>query len=127
MIDAGGPQFDRQLYARPWAELVAMHPQPEAGRSSRLEDVAGLVGVEGVRRVGLAEHVDPARVRSRCMQHRPSHKIDISRPVRDVFGRYHMAAQEGGFGRELGGDLKCPELVGKSEPVATLDLYGGGT
>src|SRR4029453_3530964 len=103
-----------------------MHAQAEAGRGSSGEHLAGLVGVKGVWRVGLAEHVDPARMRSRCLQHRSRHKIDITRPVLPVSGRYHMGAEEGGFSRESGGNLKYPELVSNTQPVATLDLYGGG-
>ena len=81
--------------------------------------------VEGVRGMRLTEDVDPARVRGRRLQHRPSHKIDISGPVPCIFGRYYMGAQKSGLGRELTSNLECPHLVGNGQSVATLDLYGG--
>src|SRR4029453_8268591 len=103
-----------------------MHAQAEAGIRPGGESLAGLVGVESVWRVRLAEHVDPARVPSRRQQHPTRHNIDVPRPVLAVTGRYHMGAEERGFGRESGGNLKYPEFVSNTEPVAALDLYGGG-
>ncbi len=102
-----------------------MQAQPETGPRSGLEDVASLVGVEGMRRVGFTEDVDPAGVLGRGLQHRPRHKIDIPGPVLRILGRYHMGAQKGGLARELTSNLQCTHLVGNGQSVATLDLYSG--
>ena len=47
-------------------------------------------------------------------------------PVARVLGRHHVRAQEGGLGRELAGDPQRPRLVVDGQPVAALDLDGGG-
>jgi hypothetical protein len=122
VVDRRGAELDRELHARAWAELVAVHAQAEAGRPSRLEHRARLLDVE---RAVLAEDVDPARVRRAGAQHVAGDERDVVvRPVR-VLGRDDVRAEERDVVGELRRDLAAAPLRLDVEAVARLDLDVG--
>ncbi len=62
VIDARGAELDGEGHPGTVPELVAVHAREQPGADARAQHGPRLVGVEGVRRAGLAEHVDPAGV-----------------------------------------------------------------
>ena len=91
MVDGGRSQLDRQPHARPRAELVAVHAQPEPGGAAGLEHRARLVLVE---RAVLAEDVDPARVRRAGGEHLAAHERDVVVGATLVLGGDDVGAEE---------------------------------
>ena len=102
-----------------------MNAQSKASRCTCLEDVASLVGIERMRRMRLAEDIDPAGVRSCRFQHGADQQVEIRRPVLRILGRHNVGAEEGGLAAELASYLECPNLIMNSQPIATLDLNSG--
>ena len=123
VVDRGGAQLDREPHPGPRAELVAVHPQPEAGAAAGLEHRPRLVGVEGA---ALAEDVDPAAVRragrrasspqtrSTYSSARPSYSGGTTWAPRKVTSSVSSAATS---------QRRCS--VVDVEPVARLDLDVG--
>ena len=114
--------LDRELDARPEAELVAVHAQAEARVAARLEHGARLVGVEGAL---LAEHVDPARVRPARVEHLAADELHVLVRAALVLGRHGVRSEEGHVVGQLGGDGARAALGLGLEPVAGLDLEVG--
>ena len=126
VVHAGGAQLHGELYAGAGAQLIAVHAQPESGRPTGGEHLAGLLAGERMRGMGLAEHVDPAGVRGGGLQHRPGDQLEVAGPVGAVLRRDDVGAQERGLGGELPGEPQRPGLVLDGQSVATLDLHRGG-
>ena len=108
----------------PWPSWLPCTRSSSPACASGDEHGPRLVLGEGVRRVRLAEDVDPPRVRSRCLQHRPRDQLEVCRAV----ARRTRAAPRGRRGRssrgELAGDAQRPRLVLDGQAVAALDLDG---
>ena len=119
VVDRRRPHLDRELHARPEAELVAVHAQSEAGVASRLEHRARLLGVE---RALLAEDVDPARVGPARLEHLAADELDVLVRAPLVLGRHGVRSEERHVIGELGGDGAAAPLGLRLEPVAGLDL-----
>ena len=126
VVDAGRAELDREPHARARTQLVAVHAQPEPGRPTGLQHGTRLVLGEGVGGVRLAEHVDPAGVRRGGRQHRAGDQIDVAGPVVPPLRRHDVGPEQRGLGGDLAGDPQQPGLVVDGEPVAALDLHGGG-
>ena len=126
MVDAGRAELDRQPYAGTRPQLVAVHAQPEPGRSAGLQDGPRLVLGEGVGGVRLAEHVDPAGVRRGGREHRAGDQVHVAGPVVPPLRRHDVGPEQRGLGGHLAGDPQQPGLVVDGEPVAALDLHRGG-
>ena len=129
MVDAGRAELTGELDAGAEAELVAVDPEPESAGPARLEDRAGLVAVEGVRRVRLAEHVDVCRwarvapIGEEGVEHGSRDEVDVVAPSVGVLGRHDVRTEEGRVGGELAGDPQRAQLVLDGEAVAALDLH----
>ena len=126
MVDARGAQLDREAHARTVAELVAVQSQAETGVPTCGQHDPRLVLGEGVRAARLTEHVDPAGVRSTGRKHLPGDQIDVLGPPVGELRRHHVGAEKRCLRGELGRDTHRPRLVLDAEPVAALDLDGGG-
>src|SRR5699024_1442287 len=133
VVHARGPELGGERDAAAAAELVAVHPQPEAGRGAGVQHPGGLGGVEGAI---LAEHVDPAHVRGDGGEHLPGDQLDVLLGARAavpavVLPGHQVRAEEGRLVElprrdQGGGELGGAELVRDGEPVAGLGLQAGG-
>ncbi len=99
VVGAGRSEFDRQPYAAARRELVGVDPGAESGPDAGGENRAGTVLVE---RAPFAEHVDPAGVRRRGVQHRAADECGVV--VRIGIGRDHVRAEVCRLVGEFAGD-----------------------
>ena len=123
VVDRGQPELGGEQHAGARAELAGVQPALQAVRRPGPEHRAGLVDVEGTL---LAEGVDPARVRRRGLEHRAGHQLDVAGRVIGVLGRDDVRAEERGLVGELPRHCQAARLVVDGQPVAGLDLDGGG-
>ncbi len=96
-------------------------PMPSGRR--RGQHGTRLFDVEGPR---LAEGVAPAGRRRRRGDHGFGEQPEVAVTIAGELGRHQVGAEEGGFGREGPGDAEMQGFVDGGEPVAGLDLDGGG-
>ena len=123
MVDRGEAELAGQAYAGTGTELVGVQPTGEPLRVAGGQDGPGLVGVE---RTGLAEDVDPLRVRRSRLEHRTGDEVDVAGRVVGVLRRHDVGAEEGGLVGVLLRDRQAARLVEGAESVAALDLDGRG-
>ena len=70
VVDAGGAELDGEADPGPAESWLPCTRRPRPARAPAVEHAARLVLGEGVRRRGLAEHVDPAGERRARLEHR---------------------------------------------------------
>ena len=99
MVGRRRAELHRELHAGAGAELVGVDPQPQPPGRGRLEDGAGLVGVE---RADLAEGVGPTAPRRAGVEHGPGDERDVLVGPAGVLGRDQVGAEEGHVVRQLG-------------------------
>ena len=79
----------------PWPSWLPCTRSSRPACASGEQDRARLVLGEGVRRVRLAEDVDPPGVRRRRREHRPGDELEVCRAVAGVLARHDVGAEEG--------------------------------
>jgi hypothetical protein len=92
VVDRGQPELGGERDTRTGSELVGVEPAAQTGGGTGREHRPCLVGVEGT---GLAERVDPPRVRRRRGEHRAGDQVDVSGGVVGVLRRYDVRPEEG--------------------------------
>jgi hypothetical protein len=123
VVDGCRTELDREAHAVARAELIRVEPRRETRLDARTEDATGLVDREGT---GLAEDVDPARVRRARGEHLTDDEIYIGVAIVGVLGRHDVRAEEGHLVGDLPGEAHETLLVGDAQAVAALDLEGRG-
>ncbi len=119
MVGRGCSLLHRELRARPVSQLVGVHPRPETRLASGLQHRPRLVDVEGAL---LAEHVDPPRAASACVEHRSAHEVDVGVGATGVLRGQGMSSEKRHVVGDAGSELDETPFVLDIQPIAGLHL-----